>query len=147
MMRKNWRVSAGGNVAPREHGGGGPLDRGQRGPQLVAYQAQKLRSQSLCLLQRLQVLQGDHHGLDGAVLGPDRRRVDQCREASAIGDMEDDLLGPDRSGVAQRLRQWEFLQGNLLPVGAPALDDLQQLVEWTARRAQALHKPLCLPIE
>ena len=66
-----------------QRGGGRTLDRGQRRAQLVAHHAQELGPQALQLLERRQVLQGDHHRLDRAVRRTDRRRVDQRGSRSA----------------------------------------------------------------
>ena len=55
-----------------EHRGGRALDGGQRRAQLVAHQAEELRAQALELLERREVLQGDHHRDHRAVLAVDR---------------------------------------------------------------------------
>ena len=44
-----------------QQGVGGPLDGGERGPQLVAHHAQELGPQPLQVLQRRQVLYGHDH--------------------------------------------------------------------------------------
>ena len=136
-------------VEPRgaEHRGGRALDGGERGAQLVAHHAQELRPHALQLLERRQVLHGDHHRGDRAVLGVDRRRVDQRGDAPAVGDREHHLLGPHRLGVAQLVREREPVERDLAPVGAPAGDDLEQVLGGAAGHAQALHDPRRLAVE
>ena len=101
MMRKNSRVSAGSNsgeaantvvVEPLMEVSGArsswltkPKNSGP-----LAFQ----------LLQRRQILYGDHHGLYGAVPGMDWSGVDQRREAPAVGDRQHDLLSSPRGSLA-----------------------------------------------
>ena len=61
------------------------LDRSKRGAKLVAHHAEELGPHPVELLDRRQVLQGDHHRFDLAVLGVDRRRVDERRDATPVG--------------------------------------------------------------
>ena len=68
-----------------QHGRGGALDGGERGAQLVAHHAQKLRPHPVERLERREVLYGDDHGLDGTALGVDRGRVDERLDAAPIG--------------------------------------------------------------
>ena len=113
----------------------------------MAHHAQELGPQTLQLLQRSQVLQGDDHRLDRAGFGPDRRCVDQRRDAPAVGDPKDQLLGTYRPGVDQRLRQGELFQRDLPPVGKPASHVLQNLLQGAIRHAQPFDDPLRLPVE
>ena len=130
-----------------QHGRGRALDRGQRGPQLVAHHAQELGPQPLQFLQRRQVLHGDDQGLHLTVLGMDRRGVDQRGDTPAIGNLEDDLFGAHRRGAVQRLRQGQFFQGDLPPVGTPPGQDLEQLLRRAARHSQPSDDPLRFPVE
>ena len=130
-----------------QRGGGRALDGGQRNPEFVAHHTQELGPQPLQLLQWSQVLKGDDHGLDRAVLGTDRRGVEQRRDTPAVGDPEDDLLGAYRGSVAQHLRQRKLSRGELLPVAEPAGHDLQQLLRGLTRCAQTFHDSHRLPIE
>ena len=130
-----------------QHGGGRALDGGQRRPQLVAHHAQELGPQPLELLQRRQVLHRDHHRLDLAVRGRDRRDVDQRRDAPTVGDREHDLLGAHRLAVAQVLRQRELVQGDGRPASSLERDYVQQLLCGAAGRAQAFGDAPRLAVE
>ena len=139
-----------GRVQPRggaQQGGGRADDGGQRRPQLVADHGQELGPQPLQLLELGEVLQGDDDRLDAAVLGPDRRGVDEGPDAAAIGDGELDLLGADGLGVAELLRQGELCEGDLPAVCAAARDHPEQLLGGTVRRAQAGDDALGLAVE
>ena len=127
--------------------GGRTLDRGQRRAQLVAHHAQELGAQALKVVERGQVLHGDHHRCDRSVLGPDRRRVDQGPDAAPVGDREHHLLGTHRLAAAELPYEREFGEGDLAPVGTPARDHLQQLFERAAGRAQALDDTPRLAVE
>ena len=91
-------------------GGGQALDGAQRHAQFVTHQAEKLGSRPLQLLQRGHVLQGNDHRLDPALLGMDRRGVDQGGEAPAAGDLEHDLFGTHCHCAAQHLQQGRLIQ-------------------------------------
>ena len=148
MMRKNCNISArlGAGEASRTVGGRA-LDSGQRRPQFVTHQAKKLGSRPLQFLQRRHVLQGDHYRLDHAILGMDRRGVDQRGDAPAAGDLEHHLLGAHRRGAAQHLRQGKLFQRDLPSVGPPALHHPQQLLRRVSCQAQALDNSPRLPID
>ena len=118
-----------------------PSGSRQRHAQLVADHAEKLGALALQLLERREVLHGDHHRGDGAVLGVDRGGVDQRGHAAPVGDRERDLLGAHRLAAAQRARERELVEGDLAPVGAPVGDDLEQLLRRLAGGAQALDDP------
>ena len=118
-----------------------PSGSRQRHAQLVADHAEKLGALALQLLERREVLHGDHHRGDGAVLGVDRGGVDQRGHAAPVGDRERDLLGAHRLAAAQRARERELVEGDLAPVGAPVGDDLEQLLRRLAGSAQALDDP------
>ena len=130
-----------------ERRGGRALDGGQRHAQLVAHHAEELRPHPLQFLKRGEVLHGDHHRRDGAVLGVDRRRVDERGDAAPVGGREHDLLGAHRLGAAQRLRQRELVEGDLAPVGEAAGEDPEQVLGGAARHAQALDDPPGLAVE
>ena len=130
-----------------QQGGGRALDGGERCAQLVAHHAQELGADALELAQRRQVLHGDHHRRDRAVSGEDRRRVDERRDAPAVGKRELDFLRPHRFAQAQRLGQRQLVERDLAPVGAPAGEHLQQRVGEAPRHAQALHDPLRFAID
>ena len=110
-----------------QHRGRGALDRGQRGTELVAYHAQKLGSEPLQLLQRRQVLQGDDQRLDLALLRADGRGVDEYGDPPAVRNLQDDLLGAHRGGVAQHMRQGRLFERHLVTVRAPHPQHLQQI--------------------
>ena len=120
---------------------------GQRGAQLVAHHAQELGPQALQLLERLQVLHGDHHRLDRAVRRMDRRRVDQRGDAAPVGDREFDLLRAHRLGIAELVGERELVKPDLAPVASPADDGLQQLLRWAVRTAQSPDDPPRLAVE
>ena len=130
-----------------EQGGGRADDGHQRRPQLMAHHGQELGPQPLQLLQRREVLQGHHHRLDRAFLGPDRCRVDQHRDAPAVRDRERDLLGAHPLGAAQLFCHRELRQGDHPPVPAAAGDHVQQLLDRTPRHAQRVDDPPRLPVE
>ena len=133
-----------------EHRGGRALDRGQRRAQLVAHHAQELGPHALELSKRLQVLHGDHHRGERAVRAVrvvDRGGVDERRDAAPVGNRERNLLGPHRLGAAQRARERELVERDLAPVGAPAGDDLEQLLGGLAGAAQALDDASGLAVE
>ena len=117
------------------------------GAQLVAHQAEELGALPVELLQRRQVLQGDHDRLDRAVLAGDRRGVDQRGHAAPVGHRDLDLLGAHRLAAAQRLGQRERVERHLAPVGAPEGQHLQQLLGRPARHAQAVHQAQRLAVE
>ena len=130
-----------------QRGGGRTLDRGQRRAQLVAHHAQELGPQALQLLERRQVLQGDHHRLDRAVRRTDRRRVDQRGHAPPVRDRELDLLRAHRLGVAELVGERELVKPGLAPVASPADHDLQQLLGWAVPTAQPPDDPPRLAVE
>ena len=130
-----------------QRGGGRPLDRGQRRAQLVAHHAQELGPQALQLLERREVLQGDHHRLDRAVRRTDRRRVDQRGDAAPVRDRELDLLRAHRLGIAELVGERELVEPDLAPVAAPAGHDLQQLLRRAVRTAQLPDDPPRLAVE
>ena len=133
-----------------QHGGCRAPDGGQRGPQFVAHHAEELGPQPFLLLQRGQVLQRDHEGLDAALI-PDGRGVEQDGYAATVGNAERYLFGAHRLPGAQGLGQRPFLQGDLQPVGAPDSQrfgqHLQELLQGLVRLLQAVHDPRHLPVE
>ena len=130
-----------------EQRGGRALDGGERYAQLVADHAEELGAMALQLLKRGEVLHGDHHRRDGAVLSVNRRCVDQRGDAAPVGGGEHDLLGAHRLGAAQRPRQRELVEGDLAPVGEAAGEDPEQVLGGAARHAQALHDAPRLEVE
>ena len=130
-----------------EQRAGRALDGGQRHAQLVAHHAEELGALALQLLERGEVLHGDHHRGDGAVLGVDRRGVDQRGHAAPVGDRERNFLGAHRLAAAQRARERELVEGDLAPVGAPVGDDLEQLLRRLAGSAQTLDDAPRLAVE
>ena len=130
-----------------EGGGGRALDRGQRHAQLVAHHAEKLGAHPLQLLKGREVLHGDHHRRDGAVLGVDRGGVDQRGDAAPVGGGENDLLGAHRLGAAQHARERVLAEGDLAPVGETAGEDPEQVLGGAARHAQAVDDPPGLAVE
>ena len=129
------RVEAGGGA---QQGGGRALDGGQRGPQLVAHEAQELGPLALEVLERREVLHGDDHGVDLAAGRPDGRGVEEGGDASAAGDREHDLLGAHPLGALELLRERELGQRDLAAVAAAARHDLQQVLRGLPRLAQAV---------
>jgi len=115
------------------------LDGGERRAQLVAHQAEELGTQPLELLQRCQVLHGDHDRDDLAVVGMNRGRIEEHGDAATVRDREHDLFGAHRLFDAQQLRDGELAQGLLAAVGASEDHQMQQLFHRAARRAQTLH--------
>ena len=73
--------------------GGGTPDRGERGAQFVAHQAEELGALPLKLVERLKILNGHHHGCAPVALGRDRGRVDQRAHAAPARRRDHDLLG------------------------------------------------------
>ena len=130
-----------------EQRGGRALDGGERGAQLVAHHAEELGPHALQLLERREVLHGDHHRRDRAVYCVDRRGVDERGHAASVGDRERNFLGAHRLGAAQRARERELVEGDFAPVGAPVGDDLKQLLRGLAGAAQTLDDAPRLAIE
>ena len=113
----------------------------------MADHAEELGALALELLKRGEVLHGDHHRRDRAVLGVDRRGVDERGHAAPVGDRERNFLGAHRLGAAQRARERELVEGDLAPVGAPVGDDLKQLLSGLAGAAQTLDDAPGLTVE
>ena len=130
-----------------QQGGGRALDGGERGAQLVAYHAEELGAQPLQLLERRQVLHGDHHRGDFAAVRPDGCGVDQRAHAAPVRNREHDLLGAHRFAGAELVGEGELVQGHLAAVGPADGDDLTQLLRRAARRAQALDDAPRLAVE
>ena len=107
-------------------------------PQLVAHHAEEPGPHVLQFLERREVLHGDHHRRDRAVLGVDRGRVDQRGDAPAVGGGEHDLLGAHRLGAAQRAGERQPVEGDLAPVGEAAGEDPEQVLGGLAGVAQAI---------
>ena len=91
-----------------QHSSRGALDRNQWRAELVAHHTQELGPHALHLLQRRQVLQGDHHRFDRAVRCLDRGCVDQGGDATAVGHGQRHLLGANRLGAAHLVHDREF---------------------------------------
>ena len=123
------------------------LDGGERGAQLVAHQPQELGPRALQILEGRQILHGHHHRLDHAVHRRDRRGVEQCRDAPAVGHRENDLLGAHRVEAVRLVLHRELVERDLPPIGVAAHDHLMQLLRRNVRRAQALDNPPRLAIE
>ena len=130
-----------------QHGGDGALDGGQRRPQLVAHQAEKLAAHALDLVERRQILHGHHDRFDGTVGSKDRGRVDERPDAAPVGDREHHLLGAHRLAGAELLRDGELAQGYLAAVGATAGQHLEDLLERMAGGAQLLDDAPRLAVE
>ena len=130
-----------------EQGGGRTLDGGERHTQLVAHHGEELGAMALQLLKGRKVLHGDHHRRDRAVVGVDRRGVDQRGDAAPVGGREHDLLGAHRLGAAQRPRERELIEGDLAPVGEAAGEDPEQILGGLAGVAQAIDDAPRLEVE
>ena len=130
-----------------KHGGGGTLDGGQGRPQLVAHHAQELGPQPVQLLQRRHVLEGDDHRLDLSLLRADGGGVEQHGDAPAVGDADDDLLGPHRLARAERLCQGKLPQRDFPPVSAPEGQHVEELLRRLAGVCEAVDEPSPLPVE
>ena len=89
------------------------------------------------LLQWRQVLHSDDHRLHHAVLGADRCRIDQRRDATPVGGGQHDLLDAHRLSAGQFSGQRELVECDLAPVGAPAGDLVEQLRRGAAGQVQA----------
>ena len=113
----------------------------------MADHIQELGAHPLQLHQRGQVLKGDDHRLDAAVLGRDRGEVDKRPDPAPVGDLQDHLLGTHGLGAAQQPAHGQSVEGDLPPIGAPAGGHFQQLLQRTARLAQGFHDPLGLPVD
>ena len=129
-----------------EHGGGGPLDGGERRAQLVAHHAEEVGAHAVELLERGEVLQRDHDGLDPAVAA-DGGRAEQGGHAGPVGHREHDLLGPHPLGAAEHRRERERAQRKLAAVGAPAGDHVEEVLGGAAGLAQALDDAPSLAVE
>ena len=119
-----------------QHRGGGALDRGQRGLELMAHHAQKLGPEHLHLLERRQVLQSDDQRIDLALLRADGRGVDERGDLPTVRNLEDDHLGADRRGLGQDLLQGRPVQRHLPSVRTPHAEHLQQIFRRLAWHAQ-----------
>ena len=129
-----------------QHGGGRALDGGKRRTQLVAHHVQELRAEAVELLQRREVLHGDHHGGHRAVLGIDGRGVDQHRDAPPAGRREHDLLGAHGPRLLHLVRQRELVEGDLAPVAEPAGHALGKPLRGAVRRPEGFDDPVRLPV-
>ena len=130
-----------------EHGGDGALDGGERRAQLVAHQAQELGAHPLDLVERREILDGDHHRADGVALGADRRGVDQHPEAAPVRHRDQHLLGAHRLGAVEQFRDRERVQAHLAAVGAADGHHLEELLGRPAGRAQAFRDAPRLAVE
>ena len=108
----------------------------------MAHHPQEVRPHPVERLQRGEVLQGDHHRLDRAILGVDRGRIDQSGNASPVRVREHQLLGAHRLRAAQLLGQREAVERDLAPVGEAAGHLLQQVLGRAAGSTQGFeHAP------
>ena len=124
-----------------------PLDGGERRTQLVADHPQELRPHPVDRLERGEILHGDHHRFDRAVLGMDGSRVDQRADAAPVGGREHDLLGAHRLGALQPLGQREAVECDLAPVGEAAGDRLDHLLDRASGYAQHVEEASGLAVE
>ena len=113
----------------------------------MAHHAQELGPQALQLLERRQVLHGDHHRLDRAVGRIERCGVDQRGDAPPVGDRELDLLRAHQLSLAELVSEREFVKPGLAPVAAPADHDLEQLLRRAVPAAQSPDNPPRLAVE
>ena len=127
--------------------GGRALDGGERRAQLVAHKPEELHAQPVELVERREILHRDHHRLDRAVEGGNRRRVERRGDAATVRDRELDLLHAHRLAGSKCERERDLAERHLAPVGAPADHDLQQLRRGLAGRAQGLDEPPRLAVE
>ena len=102
------------------HRGRGALDRCERRPELVAHHRQELAPQPLEILQRRHVLQRGHHRHQLAVLGADRRGVDQGGHGGAVTALDHQFLSLHGLAVADRPHHRQLVVGDLGSVQAPA---------------------------
>ena len=137
-------VQAAGIVQERA---GRALDRGQRYLQLVADHGQELRPQPIQLLERREVLHGDHERHEFALGGVDGGRVHESGDRPAVGNVHDDLLGPDRLRRGECLRHGELLQRELPAVGAVHAHDPQQIGGVLPRLLQRADDALRLAVD
>ena len=121
-----------------EHGRRRALDRGQRRAELVAHHLEELRPLPLELLERRQVLHRDDERDDPALVGTDRRGVDERADAPAVGHRELDLLAPDRHGGLHVPEHGRAAEGVLAPVGEPPRHRLEEVLDRQARSADRL---------
>ena len=112
----------------------------------MAHEPQELRAHPLDLVERREVLQGDHHRPRAGTFGIGRRGVDQRSHAPPVRNRKLDLLRAHGLGVRELQSQRQLRQRHLAPVRAAADDDLEQLLQRPPRRAQALYDPLRLPV-
>ena len=125
----------------------GTLDGDERGAKLVAHHLEELRALALELFERGEILHGDDHGDDRAVLGADRGRVEEGRDASPVRHRKHDLLGAHGLGVSQLLGERELFETDLAPVGAPTGKMLEELLGRLPGVAEALHHALRFAVE
>ena len=71
-------------------------------------------------LKRCQVLQGDDHRFDFAAVGAVEGHVGERRDVGSVGNRDHDLLGAQRAGAAEGLRQGQLAESDLAPVGEAA---------------------------
>ena len=123
------------------------LDGGERGPELVAHHPQELRAQLLQILERRHVLQGDDDRLDAALLGADRRRVEQRADAAAARDAHDDLLEADDLAGAEEVREREVAEGDLASVRPHERQHVQELFRRLVGLPEVVDDACRLPVE
>ena len=139
MMRWNSRCSAGSSLAASSSSvTRRALDRDQGLAQFVAHQAQELGPQPFDLVERREVLDGDHHRADGVAVGADWRGVDQHPGAAPVRHREYHLLRAHRLAATDYLLDGEPAQAHLAAVGAAHRHHLQELLGRLARPPQAL---------
>ena len=123
------------------------LDGDERGAKLVAHHLEELRALALELFERSEILHGDDHGDDRAVLGADRGRVEKGGDASPVRHGEHDLLGAHGLDVSQLRGERELFEAHLAPVGARAGKVLEELLGRLPGIAEAPHEALRFAVE
>ena len=148
MRRKNSRISAGSRAdVIVQEGDCRALDRGQGGAQLVAYHAHEFGAQPLHFSQRRHVLQGDDNGFDFTLFRVNGCGVDQCGNAAAVGDLQDDLFETNDFSRAQCPCQGDLFKGNLASVCAAAGYYVEKIFQRSVRHPQTAGDSCGLSIE
>ena len=104
----------------------------------MAHHSEELRPLPLEFLEWPEVLHRDDNRHDIAVVGVDRRSVDEGAHAPPVGHRQLDLLGAHLRGLLELAGQRQLFERDLPPVGVPARYHLEQLFGGAARSSDRL---------
>ena len=102
----------------------------------MADHAQEFGPHPLDFFQRRQILKCDDDRLDRTVGGPDRRGVDERRDAAPVGGQDHDLLGAHRLADAQEMGERQLGKRDFTPIGATDGQHFQEFLRRAVRRIE-----------